>query len=496
VAETKGIRGLPGLRDKLRLVSSSDLNYGLRYNLRDGRRHAGPEGSGSASGRAGEEGQGRVPRHLINRFGVWHYYRRIPARFADVDPRTFVTISLETRDLARAEKLKGQVEREVEAYWVALKKGESADARQRYLGALERARLEGFEYRPAADVAGGELAELRSRIRRLEEMLEEKGSSAEPLGPAEKQAVDALLGGADVPQLTLSNALDQFYEFTRDRVRQKSDDQMRRWKAPRLKAINNLVALVGDKRVAGITRADALALRRFWVNRVVEEGYTANSANKDIGHLAQIFDTLDEALQLGLGKPFAELRLTDDEKNRRPPWPIDSLRKLATEPDLLKGLNEEARAIILVMVETGMRPIEICGLEKSDIWLDGEIPYVSINAKPNRALKTSYSARLIPLVGVSLETLKAFPEGFPRYRDKSSSLSAAVNSYLDENELLPSDAHSLYSIRHTFQDRLTAADMPDRLQADLMGHKFDRPVYGDGPTLSHKLEWLQRLAIT
>jgi hypothetical protein len=38
--------------------------------------------------------------------------------------------------------------------------------------------------------------------------------------------------------------------------------------------------------------------------------------------------------------------------------------------------------------------------------------------------------------------------------------------------------------------------MPDRLQADLMGHKFNRPRYGEGPTLAHKLEWLLKLAVT
>lgn len=29
-----------------------------------------------------------------------------------------------------------------------------------------------------------------------------------------------------------------------------------------------------------------------------------------------------------------------------------------------------------------------------------------------------------------------------------------------------------------------------------MGHKFNRPEYGDGPSLKQKHEWLARLAIT
>lgn len=487
MAGSKGLRGMPAVREKLRLASASHSNYGLHYKTKDSR----PSGTVAEGG----EGPGRVPRHLINRFGIWHYYRRVPARFADVDPRTFVTISLETRDLHRAEKLKGPVEKELEAYWVALKKGGSVDARERYVGAIEQARLEGFEYRAIPDLARGDTDTLIARIRRLEEIIADR-SSKEPLDESEKQSLDALLGGASRPELTFSTALDQFYDFTRDRVRRKSVDQLRRWKAPRLKAINNLIAVVGDKPVAGITRTDALALRRFWVERVVEEGYTPNSANKDFGHLAQIFDVLDEALQLGLGKPFATLRLADDQKNRRPALTIDQLRELVLEPSRLAGLNGEARGVLHAMVETGMRPIEICGLEAEDIRLDAEVPHVQIAAKPHRSLKTPYSARVIPLVGISLRAFHAFPEGFPRYRDRSSTLSAAVNSFLTENNLLPTDDHSLYSIRHTFKDRLIASDMQDRIQDELMGHKSPRPTYGEGPTLAHKRDWLLKLAIS
>jgi hypothetical protein len=94
-----------------------------------------------------------MPRRLIARNGIWHYHRRVPQRFAGIDKRDFVTISLETRDLDRASKIVGQIDRETEAYWVALFKGISADAKERYLGALERTRLEGFEYRSAQILA-------------------------------------------------------------------------------------------------------------------------------------------------------------------------------------------------------------------------------------------------------------------------------------------------------------------------------------------------------
>ncbi len=438
-----------------------------------------------------------MPRRLKQRGGIWYYWRQVPTRYADVDSRGWVAISLETRDLARAERLKGSVERELEAYWVSLKRGNSDDGKERYRGAIERARLEGFDYRPATDLSKSSLEDILARLERLEELgaLRADGTSPSKAVASDRLAVEALLGGIEAPSLRLSTALDEFYKLTRDRVRAKSDDQMRRWKAPRLKAIKNLIDLIGDKAVADVTRSDALTLRAWWQDRVIEEGYAPNSANKDIIHLAQMFDTLNEALELGMSRPFAKLRLEDKEQTTRSPFTIEQLQHLAL-PATLAGMNEEAAGIVLAMIETGMRPSEICGLEEDDILLDHQVPHVKIRPKPKRRLKTVYSQRDIPLVGISLLTFRRFPRGFPAYRDRTTQLSSLANKVMRNRGLLPTDNHSLYSIRHSFQDRLTAAEMGDRMQADLMGHKFNRPDYGEGTTLKHKLEWLTRLAIT
>ena len=42
------------------------------------------------------------------------------------------------------------------------------------------------------------------------------------------------------------------------------------------------------------------------------------------------------------------------------------------------------------------------------------------------------------------------PDGFSRYRDKSSNLSATLNKYLLENGLRPTKNHTVYSLRHSF----------------------------------------------
>jgi integrase len=145
-------------------------------------------------------------------------------------------------------------------------------------------------------------------------------------------------------------------------------------------------------------------------------------------------------------------------------------------------------------VETGLRPSEVVNLTPQAIRLDAPVPHVKIMPE-GRRLKTEDSAREIPLVGVALAAMKLRPEGFPRYRDKSSGLSATLNKYLSENGLRPTHDHTVYSLRHSFKDRLVAVEAPDSLIDSLMGHKTYKPKYGKGPSLELKLKFLQRISL-
>ena len=62
--------------------------------------------------------------------------------------------------------------------------------------------------------------------------------------------------------------------------------------------------------------------------------------------------------------------------------------------------------------------------------------------------------------------------------------------------LLPREKHSIYSIRHSFKDRLKAVEAPEELIDEMMGHRTDKPKYGDGYGLSLKLKYLQLIALT
>lgn len=162
-------------------------------------------------------------------------------------------------------------------------------------------------------------------------------------------------------------------------------------------------------------------------------------------------------------------------------------------PGALSGLNTEARCILLGMVNTGYRPSESVGLLREHIRLDTDIPHISIEPT-GRTLKNQASRRIIPLTGVSLEAFKECPDGFPRYRD-GDSYSEIINRYLEVKKLRESPDHTMYSLRHSLEDRLLATETDERIRRDILGHSLGRQRYGKGGSLRHVHRLIQAVAI-
>ncbi len=156
-------------------------------------------------------------------------------------------------------------------------------------------------------------------------------------------------------------------------------------------------------------------------------------------------------------------------------------------------MNLDARCIVYIMIESGMRLGEVCNLRPEDIVLNDEVPHLEVAERTDRRQKTEYSIRRIPLVGVALWAAKQYPEGFPRYQDKADAASALINKIMKKEELRLTRLHTLYSFRHTFQDRIENAGVSDRMQADLMGHEFGRPIYGDGSEMKRRQALLEKI---
>jgi integrase len=305
--------------------------------------------------------------------------------------------------------------------------------------------------------------------------------------------VSAVLGGAPAPVVMIDGMVDEFEEIIRASLTSKSPRQRKKWRQPKETALSAFVDLVGNRPITSLTRADALRLRSHWQDRVVAGEVQIGTANKYIGHVSTMFRAINESKQLNLPPIFERVRIRGGKDNQRVAFPPVFVQQRILGDGVFDDLNPEARRVIYVIAETGLRLSEAVNLSRETIRLNAAVPHLCV-APEGRHIKTDESRREIPLVGVALMAMRAQPDGFPRYRDKADVLSALVNKALDARGLRPELGQSLYSLRHTFEDRLTAVDAPDKIIACLMGHKWSRPRYGVGPSLEHKREWLERIA--
>jgi integrase len=430
------------------------------------------------------------PQYLTVRHGVWHFLRRVPTEYAHLDRRGNVKLSTKIkvandRKGTKASRVAAQMNETLEAYWRGLALEKTAEAKQSYLDAVKLARSLGLDYQAPSVWAKASMEEVLTRI---ETVIANNLINNAPLRKA-------ALGAVDKPAIKLSSLYDE-YEITQKLVLSKmSPDQQRKWKSAKKRAVEILIEQRGDKALHQLTRDDALAFADWWEERVINDGIGAGTANKNISHIGGMLRAVNKRLKLGLDDAFAGTRIEGGRDGQRAPFPVEFIRDCILAPGKLDELNAEARDVVYVVMETGARPSEIVNLTKQRIVLDAEIPHIKIAAE-GRLLKTEHSERDIPLVGLALDAMRRHSQGFPRYFDKGSSLSATLMKHFDKHGLLPTAKHKIYSFRHSFKDRLKAVEAPEELIDEMMGHRTDKPKYFDGYGLALKLKYLTAIAFT
>ena len=248
-----------------------------------------------------------------------------------------------------------------------------------------------------------------------------------------------------------------------------------------------------------ITRDMAIVYRDWWMRRMLpkEQGGLAvkpGTANRHIGNIR----TLYEAFFKHMGEeervnPFRNMFFKGVSRSSVKPFENDWVQGNILKPGVFDDLSLDLKVIIYVLIETGARLSEIVNLMPEDIHLDADVPYISIRPRQNRELKTPDSERDIPLVGCALVAMQASPGGFPRYHDKGELVSANLMKAFRKHNLLPSKDHVINSFRHAFEKRMQEADIDYGLRCLLMGHKNDRPMYGDGGSIEYRRDELLKI---
>ena len=292
------------------------------------------------------------------RDGTWYLIRRVPKEFTELDRRRLVRISTgiaiaDDPRAVRAGDVVKQLNRELESYWRGLADGQSGEARLRFEAAQKRARALGLVYQTNRELADGTVEDL---VKRLELLV-----NSNKLDDAGEVA--AVMGGEKKPSLQLGDLVDEFKALEAQNIGQMSPNQVKKWENPKKRAIANLIeALGGDKPIASLTRSDAVNFRQWWQKRIAADKLDIGTANKDIGHISKMLTAVDLAHQLGLPPVFKKLRLTGAVEAQRAAFESQFVQDTILVEDALATLNDEARRIVYVMADTGLRLSEAANL--------------------------------------------------------------------------------------------------------------------------------------
>lgn len=255
-----------------------------------------------------------------------------------------------------------------------------------------------------------------------------------------------------------------------------------------------VIDVCGDKDIAAYTKSDANAFR----DDLLKRSLTGSSITRIFGTVRSVINFAASEIGIDFSNPFGKVYYDRSAGvEERVPLPLDAIRTLQQN---CRGIDDDLRWLVALVSDTGMRLAEAAGLLRDDIRIDDPIPHVVVREHPWRRLKTSGSARKVPLVGASLWAAQRIhaaatdsPFAFPRYnktgQTNSNSASAALNKWLKPH--VPEKA-SMHSFRHSMRDRLRAvecpADIVDQIggwQTEGVGHS-----YGTGYPLEVLSKWM------
>ena len=264
------------------------------------------------------------------------------------------------------------------------------------------------------------------------------------------------------------------------------------------RSINYLKSCLGCRSLDQYTSADAAKLRDWFISR----GLGSASVHRNFGSIKAVINFVILEKGLDCSNPFSGVYLhSDNSSMKRKPIPLD---KLKIVQERCVAMDDDLRHLVSLISDTGMRLSEAAGLMKSDFNVDCDYPHLVIQPHSHRSLKTLSSERTVPLVGNSLWAARRIigttdsEYCFPRYTSASgcnaNSASAAINKWI---KIVAGSEAVIHGLRHSFRDRLRAAEAPSEVIDQLGGWSLKSvgQAYGDGYQLNVLTKWLKKIVI-
>jgi len=277
----------------------------------------------------------------------------------------------------------------------------------------------------------------------------------------------------------------------------KDEQRTAKWIKKHKMYFDRFIQIVGDLPVEALS----IEIARAYRDERERLKLKSETVQKEIKFIKAVLNKGMRELGINVRNPFDGVRANKLGK--------DSVKRETLSTAELKGViaackvkGDDLALILLLIAFTGARLGEIIGLRIQDIRLTGRLPSMQIREYGQRTLKTSNSARELPIhpsvLSLVKEQIKAVTKAkkkvlFPRYADgksmpTSDSASATLNKRL--KSLIPEKHITNHCFRHTLEDRMRNANIPKDRRDEFLGHaKQDSgDNYGEGRALEFKKE--------
>lgn len=230
-----------------------------------------------------------------------------------------------------------------------------------------------------------------------------------------------------------------------------------------------------DCQLSDLTRSQARDVRDRMLTELQMTPITVKRYLCDVSAMVNLglreFDVRDAI------NPFLNLPIKIDTvaREERDPLPDEVLQ--AMKERLSAHAAPDIFNIWQIVEGTGCRLGEVTGLLKSDVHTDDQIPYIDLVFHDHRRLKTNGSIRRVPLVGEALKAINnALKEAgdstflFPRYGRVRGADSASATLMKHLRVISDNPKHTIHSLRHGMEDKLTRADVSEFDRNLVLGH--------------------------
>ena len=385
--------------------------------------------------------------HSFVKDGIYYFCRRVPKDLQKHYTSTKISYSLRTRSVAVAASRAARAAQKLDDYWYHLRVNDS-------------------------DLPGKHMLRIG---------LQDEPASAAGQSPANTNVQETV---------KLSEAVGIY-------LRLKGQGKSKTFHRGAERSCGYVIDVCGDRDITAYTKKDANRFR----DALIERGLKGSSITRVFGTVRSVVNFAASELGIDLRNPFNGVYYDRSAGvEGRNPIPNEAIAEVQAQ---CRKLDDEARWLVALVSDTGMRLAEAAGLAKDDIKLDATVPHVVVQPHPWRRLKTSGSERVVPLTGQALWAAERVLDtktderfAFPRYTDEertnANSASAALNKWM--KKYVPEKC-TMHSFRHSMRDRLRAvecpADIVDQIggwQTEGVGHS-----YGSGYPLEVLAKWLEKV---